>query len=402
MQKFLDAIPDWCTRLRRQIINAKTKEELLVIWNESLSPKLIKAWWVFVMASAKGQFASNLFEKLEELVGVEDANTLLSNLRESSGMESLGPVVSISKIIKGTMTREQYMAQYGHRGVHEMEVSIPDTAEKANWLENHIDAFKKSGSDAEELLNKQHAQYEDAMSRFQTRFPKKVKWLEKKLKKTAEGARIREATRSEFLRVFRLLRPFALKTGEFLGIGDDVFLLYHHEIPAVLSGEGSGLKHIPARKENYEKYKALPPFPAAIRGRFDPFKWAQDPDRRVDYFDASKPEVSVSDSNVIKGIPGSSGSVEGIVRILENAEDGKQLLPGEILVATTTNIGWTPLFPRVLAVITDVGSALSHAAIVARELGVPAVIGCGNATTRLKTGDRVLVDGGQGLVKIFD
>jgi len=253
------------------------------------------------MASLKGQLASNLFEKLEALVGVEDANTLLSNLRGSSGMDSLGPVVSISKIIKGTMTREQYVAQFGHRGVHEFELSIPDAAEAPDWLENHIKAFKKSGSDVEELLNKQHNQYEQAISRFGASFPKKVKWLEKKIEKAAEGARLREASRSEFLRVWRLIRPLAIKTGELAGIGDDVFFLYYHEIPAVLSGSDSALKHIPARKENYEKYRALPPFPSAIRGRFDPFKWTEDPDRRVDYFDASRPVVSDSDSDVIKG-----------------------------------------------------------------------------------------------------
>jgi pyruvate,water dikinase len=71
-------------------------------------------------------------------------------------------------------------------------------------------------------------------------------------------------------------------------------------------------------------------------------------------------------------------------------------------VASTTNVGWTPLFPRAAAIITDIGAPLSHAAIVARELGIPAVLGCGNATTRLKTGDRVLVDGGQGVVNILD
>lgn len=75
----------------------------------------------------------------------------------------------------------------------------------------------------------------------------------------------------------------------------------------------------------------------------------------------------------------------------EGMEEGEKLQPGEILVATTTNVGWTPLFPRTAAVITDVGAPLSHAAIVARELGIPAVVGCGNATTRLKTGDKVLV-----------
>jgi phosphoenolpyruvate synthase/pyruvate phosphate dikinase len=66
-----------------------------------------------------------------------------------------------------------------------------------------------------------------------------------------------------------------------------------------------------------------------------------------------------------------------------------------------TNIGWTPLFPRLAAIVTDLGAPLSHAAIVARELGIPAVVGCGDATMRLKTGDRVRVNGGQGLAEIL-
>jgi pyruvate,water dikinase len=89
------------------------------------------------------------------------------------------------------------------------------------------------------------------------------------------------------------------------------------------------------------------------------------------------------------------------VRRLERLEDSAQLQPGEILVAKLTNIGWTPIFPRAAAIVTDLGAPLSHAAIVARELGIPAVIGCGNATMRLKTGDRVRVDGGQGWVEIL-
>lgn len=87
--------------------------------------------------------------------------------------------------------------------------------------------------------------------------------------------------------------------------------------------------------------------------------------------------------------------------IMQNPEEGEKLQPGEILVATTTNIGWTPIFPKAAAIITDIGAPLSHAAIVARELGIPAVVGCTNATTRLKTGDKVLVDGGHGKVQIL-
>jgi rifampicin phosphotransferase len=82
--------------------------------------------------------------------------------------------------------------------------------------------------------------------------------------------------------------------------------------------------------------------------------------------------------------------------VISQPEDAGQLGNGEILVTTVTNIGWTPIFPRAAAVVTDVGAPLSHAAIVARELGIPAVVGSGNATTRLHTGDRIKVDGEKG------
>jgi pyruvate,water dikinase len=93
--------------------------------------------------------------------------------------------------------------------------------------------------------------------------------------------------------------------------------------------------------------------------------------------------------------------VEAKVRVLGDAADGGALQPGEVLVTTVTNVGWTPLFPRAAAVVTDVGAPLSHAAIVARELGIPAVVGCGNATMRLRTGDRVRVDGTAGTVEVL-
>jgi phosphoenolpyruvate synthase/pyruvate phosphate dikinase len=87
--------------------------------------------------------------------------------------------------------------------------------------------------------------------------------------------------------------------------------------------------------------------------------------------------------------------------VIASTDEGGQLQPGEILVTSVTNIGWTPLFPRAATVVTDVGTPLSHAAIVARELGIPVVVGCGNATMRLHTGDRVRVNGGQGTVEVL-
>ena len=80
--------------------------------------------------------------------------------------------------------------------------------------------------------------------------------------------------------------------------------------------------------------------------------------------------------------------------------DAESLQEGEILVTNATNIGWTMIFPRAAAVVTDIGAPLSHAAIVAREFGIPAVVGCGNATTEIRTGDIITVDGAAGEVRL--
>ncbi len=190
-----------------------------------------------------------------------------------------------------------------------------------------------------------------------------------------------------------------------LGIGNDVFFLTFQEIWDLLRGVSTdALQHIPARKSAYERQRSMPPYPPVIRGQFDPIKWLADPNRHAGYFDSHEAEArkAVERSPVIKEMPGSAGQVEGRVRRVDRIENANQIQLGEILVTTQTNVGWTPYFPRLAAVITDVGAPLSHAAIVARELGIPAVVGCRDATMRLRTGDRVRVDGARGTVEIIE
>ena len=85
--------------------------------------------------------------------------------------------------------------------------------------------------------------------------------------------------------------------------------------------------------------------------------------------------------------------------MIRQPDEFADLQPGEILVAPLTSPAWTPLFNRAAAVVTDVGSAAAHASIIAREFGIPAVVGCGDATSRLPTGMRVTVDGTTGNVE---
>lgn len=101
---------------------------------------------------------------------------------------------------------------------------------------------------------------------------------------------------------------------------------------------------------------------------------------------------------LVAGMPGSPGVAEGPVRVIREPAAFGSLLPGEVLVAPYTNPSWTPLFPRAAAVVVDTGAAMSHAAIVAREYGVPAVMGTGDGTRRLSDGQWVRVDGSRGQV----
>ncbi len=401
LPQFLQDTPAWCQQMTTRIGQIQTKAELLALWQTELQPYTIRAWWSHSTGATGVVNIMTLERKLTKLVGTEDASTLLSNLRRDAGLASLGPILGIASVIKGEMSRAEYLLQYGHRGPHEFELSIPHPAEDTTWLDKQIAEFERTQIDVAGLLARQQAEHTAAMQRFQARYPRKRQWLETQMTKVAAGASRRERSRSEFTRVFRVVRALALKAGELTGLGEDIFLLYVDDLVALLAGNAAAVRHIPARKANYEKYKTLPQFPSLIRGRFDPLAWAKDPKRRVDYYDPMMP-IEAAAGEMLRGYPGAAGRVEGIVRILTRPEAGETLQPGEILVAATTNVGWTPLFPKALAIITDVGAPLSHAAIVARELGIPAVVGCGNATTRLKTGDRVLVDGGQGVVQILD
>ena len=283
---------------------------------------------------------------LRELVGEGDATTLLTGMHGGAGeLASLGPLVGPARLRAGEIGREEYVAAWGHRFPDEFELAAPRLAEAPGWPENAPDP-----GDPAALLDN-----------------------------AAAAGRRRELARSELIRVVGVLRACLLRVRELTG--HDAFFLTFAEVAALLAGDASAASAIPARRAAYHRYRSLPPYPPLIRGRFDPF-------------DQPRP---VGDG-AITGFPGVPGVVEGVVRVVSTPADGAALRQGEVLVARSTNVGWTPLFPRAAAVVTDIGAPLSHAAIVARELGIPAVVGCGDATARLATGDRVVVDGARGTV----
>jgi pyruvate,water dikinase len=113
--------------------------------------------------------------------------------------------------------------------------------------------------------------------------------------------------------------------------------------------------------------------------------------------DAEAALVSVGDG--LRGSPASPGVVSGIARVIRSPA-GARLEPGEILVAPSTDPGWTPLFLTAGALVMEMGGMMSHGAVVAREYGIPAVVGVARATEEIESGQRVTVDGSAGTVVV--
>lgn len=110
------------------------------------------------------------------------------------------------------------------------------------------------------------------------------------------------------------------------------------------------------------------------------------------------PEVEVPDNALLAGMPGSPGNAQGPARIIHGPHEFGRLQTGDVLVAHATHPAWTPLFQRAAAVVVDTGGPAAHAAIVAREYGIPAIMGTGDGTTQLTNGQPSRVDGNRGFV----
>ena len=402
LSAFLRTNRDRCADLAGRIDGCATPEELRLLWDDEVFAFGLRAFWAVIASGSSSP--ARLEAELRERFGQEDAAALMSNLSGLIGpLESLGPAAGLQQVRAGAMSRQEYLDRFGHRGVNETELAWPRPVEDPAWLDRAL-ADAARGVDVETRGAGQRDAFEAAMARVRARDAGLAGRLRRRLVKAARQAALRERARSEGVRALGVSRRFAVRAGDLLGLGDDVFLLTIEELRAALDGDRAPLALLDIRREALRRQRELPPLPGIICGLFDPVAWAADPNRRADVFVAGRDPAppSAASEDVITGHPGALGRVEGLVRRLDSFDDADRLLPGEILVTRLTNIGWTPLFPRAGGVVTDLGAPLSHAAIVARELGIPAVVGCGDATARLRTGDRVQVDGAAGEVRVLD
>ncbi len=201
---------------------------------------------------------------------------------------------------------------------------------------------------------------------------------------------------------------------------DDIFMFSRYEIPELLTEVATGWAlgvNIPMRGDYYkakakqrrkilEAAKKWAPTPALgvppeeVAEPFTIMLWGITTDKVKEWLKGvAAPKAE--DVSEIKGFASSAGVAEGPAKVLKLLEEIVTLQPGEIIVCPSTNPSWAPVFTKIKAAVTDIGGLTSHAAIVCREYGVPSVTGTGVATSVIKTGDTIRVDGDQGTVTIL-
>jgi pyruvate,water dikinase len=169
---------------------------------------------------------------------------------------------------------------------------------------------------------------------------------------------------------------------------DDVYWLHRSEIAEDL---GSLADQVEQRKELWRgQRRATPPQLLPKGGWGDMWR---------NWMPAASEEQT---GDVIKGIAGSAGTITAPARVLGGPQDFGQMQPGDVLVASITTPAWTSLFAMASGVVTDIGGPLSHSSIVAREYGIPAVLGTAVATRRIQSGQQIKVDGDAGTVTLLD
>ena len=305
-----------------------------------------------------------------------------------------------------------FLDRYGFRCINELKLEEPDLHDDPRFIFASLTSYIRSKSydiagmeeREKEIRKKAEALVTSKLSGVRLAVFMFV------LRQARKAVRNRENLRFTRTKIFGVTRHIFRAMGEKLCALDllddphDVFYLTIDELTAFVEGRGVShdLKSVAsARAQEYRIYRDTPP----------------PPDRCLTYgavgvsmpflgllleTDLLRGEVLISDDpDLMYGTPCCPGVIEGVVRVVHKASDAVGM-HNEILVTARTDPGWVPLFPACKGLLVERGSLLSHSAVVARELGLPTIVGVqGGLMQRLKTGDRVRVDAGKGEIRIL-
>jgi pyruvate,water dikinase len=330
--------------------------------------------------------------------GVALARVALVARADPHACEALtsGQVRAVAELPMGRLRRalERFLRDHGDRALREAELSTP------RWREDPRDVLamlaamlRGPASDPDRALTRARAAADRELARLEARLTSvEVAILRRLVLRAQRLTSLRERMRTWVTRVLGALRTIALdvdrrlrRLDPTLAEGAVFFCTIDELMAALASGHAELGSVVRLRRAEYARDAARPDPPPTFIG--------------------SPPAVTLPPAAGARlhGLPASAGVVEGRVRVLRPGELGLDLIePGDVLVSRSTDAALSPLFLVAAAVVTELGGPLSHAAIVAREYGVPAVVSVPGATAALRDGDRVRVDGDRGYVDRLD
>jgi len=281
-----------------------------------------------------------------------------------------------------------FLDRHGHRGYRELCLRQPSWSQSPTELVKTIQA-----SVTARLVDGGTESRPDSIN--VDELPAGLRWI---LPKAHNAIRRREATKSMLVKTTHTLSVAYLALGERLvaeGVltdCDQVFFFSHAELKALVSqarevgADDSRWVNAADKRRLALSFQDQLHFDEICYGHPQPLEHRQAADAQ---------------EGVISGRPVSRGVVEGIARVARSVDEAAALQSGEILVAPITDVGWTPYFNLIAGLVTDIGSSVSHGAVIAREYGLPAIVNTGVGTRRIATGDRVRLDADKGTVELL-
>ncbi|MEO5778994.1 MAG: PEP/pyruvate-binding domain-containing protein [Arthrobacter oryzae] len=295
-----------------------------------------------------------------------------------------------------------FLGRYGHRAVAEIDLGVPRWAEDPSHILNVLANYLRV-TDPKKTPDRQFARAEataeervkELSARARTKGTLRGRLVAHGLRQARQTAGLRESPKFALIMCFAEVRRQLAMVGKDLAAAgrisepDDVFFLDLAEARVAL--RGADLREAVAERRHT--------YALEMRRRHIPRMLLSDGTDVEAALAARTPADDTLPPGTLRGAPASAGTVTGKARVILDPQ-GAHLEPGEILVAPSTDPGWTPLFLTAGAMVMEMGGPISHGAVVAREYGIPAVVGVPNATTRIRTGDVITVDGAAGTVRL--
>ena len=361
----------------------------------------VRAWREEILPAYRSAVASA--EAKVEALSPRDLGGLIDELGLLSGAYFASITIVAGYAWKAELPLAEWVQKHGVAESHlpllvglGAPATPPHAVSSLDWFHPTLGELRMDAASPRDLSEDQARAEEAARSALDNRRRAELVAL---LAKARRFAKLREEQIADFTLPWPVLRRAVRRLAEplvdrgLLAEASDIFFATRAEVEAAASGDPADLRPlIRERRAIWQRQRTLAP--PLVLGETPPMLKVV-VDKAAALFNRAG-EASGS----IRGLGASPGRAVGRARVVRSAEEWGSLLPGEVLVAPVITPAWTPLFGRAAAVVTDTGSILAHASLVAREHGIPAVLGAGNATTRLRDGQLVEVDGSAGTVTI--